>query len=61
LNSELSLEQQFELVATSHVIADANLEELRELFLELYKTMMVRDNISKSLLAQHWGLADELG
>ena len=54
--SELTIEQQFELVKLRQTIANASVEQLRELFVEFYAVMLKKDNITKDLLAQQWGM-----
>lgn len=54
--NQLTFEQQFEIAALKHSIAEIDEDDLRELFLELYENMLVRDNATKSLLAHQWGI-----
>ena len=54
--SELTIEQQFELAKVKQTIANASVEQLRELFVEFYTVMLRKDNITKELLAQQWGM-----
>jgi hypothetical protein len=57
--SELTIEQQFELAKVKQTISNAGLEQMRELFVDLYVVMMKKDNITKDLLAQQWGMDTE--
>lgn len=52
----LNIEQQFEVAVVRQNIADASIEDLRELFIEMYTTMLHRDNVCKSLVANAWGI-----
>jgi hypothetical protein len=54
--NELTIEQQFELAKVKQTIANASVEQLRELFVEFYTVMLRKDNITKELLAQQWGM-----
>lgn len=57
--SELTIEQQFELAKVRQTISNAGLEQMRELFVNLYVVMMKKDAITKELLANHWGIDTE--
>ena len=54
--NELTIEQQFELAKVKQTISGAGLEQMRELFVDLYVVMMKKDAITKELLADHWGI-----
>jgi hypothetical protein len=54
--SELTIEQQFELAKVKQTISNASVEQLRELFVEFYTVMLKKDNLTKDLLAQQWGM-----
>ena len=54
--NELTIEQQFELAKVKQTISNASVEQLRELFVEFYTVMLKKDNITKDLLAQQWGM-----
>ena len=53
---ELTIEQQFELAKVKQTISNASVEQLRELFVEFYTVMLKKDNLTKDLLAQQWGM-----
>jgi hypothetical protein len=54
--SELTIEQQFEIAKLKQTIENASVEQLRELFVEFYTVMLRKDNLTKDLLAQLWGM-----
>jgi hypothetical protein len=54
--NELTIEQQFELAKVKQTISNASVEQLRELFVEFYTVMLKKDNLTKELLAQQWGM-----
>lgn len=57
--SDLSIEQQFELAKVKSMIADASLDQMKSLFIDLYASTLRKDNITKELLAHQWGLDNE--
>jgi len=54
--SELTIEQQFEIAKLKQTIENASVGQLRELFVEFYTVMLRKDNLTKELLAQQWGM-----
>lgn len=59
--NQLTIEQQFELVKLKQTIENASAEQLRELFIEFYAVMLKKDNLTKELLAQQWGMDIDMG
>ena len=56
--NKLSVEQLFEVAKMNQSLQSANAEELRELFIEFYKLMLLKDNAMKKLLLEQWGLTN---
>jgi hypothetical protein len=56
MNIKLTMEQQFELAKVKAQIEYADPAQIRLLFVELYAATMLKDNINKELLANHWGI-----
>jgi hypothetical protein len=54
--NELTIEQQFEIAKLKQTIENASVGQLRELFVEFYTVMLRKDNLTKELLAQQWGM-----
>lgn len=57
--NELTIEQQFELAKVKQTISNASVDQMRELFIDLYAVMLKKDNITKELLAKQWGIDTE--
>jgi len=54
--NQLTIEQQFELIKLKQTIKNASVGQLRELFVEFYTVMLRKDNLTKELPAQQWGM-----
>lgn len=54
--SNLTTEQEFELIKFKQDIAKLNKEELQSLLIKAFKDLMVQQNSFKEILKQHWGL-----
>lgn len=52
----LTIEQQFEIAKIKQQIEDCSLEQLRELFSDLYTVSLKKDSFIKSLLAEKLGI-----
>ena len=50
LSGQLSLEQQFKLKVLQEQVADLSKEQAQEYLLEMFRQMMVKDNLVKQLL-----------
>ena len=48
--NQLSLEQQFKLQVLSEQVSDLSREEAQEYLLEMFRQMMVKDNLFKHLM-----------
>ncbi|GAB4534396.1 MAG: hypothetical protein Tsb0014_20550 [Pleurocapsa sp.] len=49
-HAELSLEQQFKLKVLQEQVQDLTREQAQEYLLEMFRQMMVKDNLMKHLL-----------
>jgi hypothetical protein len=57
-NSEqLSLEQEFNLRRFADLIRTLSPEQAQDLSLELYRQMMLKDNLYGELLKDYWGIS----
>lgn len=52
----LTMEQQFEIAKIKQQIEDCSLEQLRELFGDLYTVSLKKDTFIRSLLAEKLGI-----
>ena len=50
LSAQLSMEQQFQLKVLQDQVQDLTKEQAQEYLLELFRQMMVKDNLVKHLL-----------
>ena len=50
LSAQLSLEQQFKLKVLEEQVQDLSREQAQEYLLEMFRQMMVKDNLVKHLL-----------
>jgi hypothetical protein len=50
LSAQLSLEQQFKLKVLQEQVQDLTKEQAQEYLLEMFRQMMVKDNLMKHLL-----------
>lgn len=55
-NLELSLEQQFNLHSFSTEVGKMSKEQAQDFLVQLYKEMLVRENLYKDTLKHQWGL-----
>ncbi|GAB4547405.1 MAG: hypothetical protein Tsb0014_42040 [Pleurocapsa sp.] len=56
-NSEqLSLEQEFSLRRFADLVQTLSPEEAQGLSIELYRRMMLKDNLYEELLQDYWGI-----
>lgn len=53
---ELSLEQQFSIRAFEMQVQNLTCEKAQEFLVQLYKHMIVRDQMYKKLLKNQWGI-----
>lgn len=54
--SNLTLEQKFALVKFEQQVSTINLDQAKELLLDLYRQMISKDNMYKELIAHNWGI-----
>lgn len=54
---ELTLEQEFEIRSFAEQAKFLSLEEARELMVDLYRQMLMREALYKHFLAQDWGFS----
>lgn len=54
-NSELTLTQQFKLVSDKEQLQNASKEQIIDLYTEVTKMLMLKENIIKELLKQDLG------
>jgi hypothetical protein len=55
-NLELSLEQQFSLRSFSTEVGKMTKQQAQDFLIQLYKEMLVRENLYKEALKHQWGL-----
>ena len=53
---QLSLEQEFDFRRFADQVSTLSPEQARDLSLELYRQMMVKDNLYRELLKDFWGI-----
>ena len=56
--TKLSLEQQFSIRSFRIQVQEMSREQAQNLLIELYKQMIVRENMYNALLKHQWGLGD---
>jgi hypothetical protein len=56
--TELTLEQQFDLCSFSLQVQQLNHEQSQELLIKLYETILVREAMYKNILKHEWNLED---
>jgi hypothetical protein len=56
-SEQLSLEQEFNLRRFADLIRTLSPEQAQDLSLELYRQMMLKDNLYKELLKDYWGIS----
>ncbi len=55
-SEQLSLEQEFDLRRLSTQVRTLSEEQAQDLSLELYRQMMLKDNLYRELLKDYWGM-----
>ena len=53
---QLSLEQEFNLRIFADQVRTLSQEQARDLSIELYRTMMLKDKLYEELLQDYWGI-----
>ena len=56
-SEQLSLEQEFNLRRFTDLIRILSSEQAQDLSLELYRQMMLKDNLYEELLKDYWGIS----
>ncbi len=56
-SEQLSLEQEFELRRLTTQVRTLSEEQAQDLSLELYRQMMLEDNLYGELLKDYWGIS----
>lgn len=56
-SEQLSLEQEFNLKRFADLIRTLSPEQAQDLSLELYRQMMLKDNLYGELLKDYWGIS----
>ncbi len=56
-SEQLSLEQKFNLRTFAAQVQTLTSEEAQGLSIELYRQMMVKDNLYQELLPDYWGIS----
>ena len=56
-SEQLSLEQEFNLRKFAALIRTLSPEEAQGLSIELYRRMMLKDNLYEELLKDYWGIS----
>ena len=56
--TKLSLEQQFSIRSFRIQVQKMSREQAQDLLIELYKQMIVKENMYNALLKHQWGLGD---
>ena len=56
-SEQLSLEQEFNLRRFADLIRILSSEQAQDLSLELYRQMMLKDNLYEELLKDYWGIS----
>ncbi len=55
-SKQLSLEQEFDLRRLATQVRTLSEEQAQDLSLELYRQMMLKDNLYQELLKDYWGM-----
>ncbi len=55
-SKQLSLEQEFDLRRLTTQVRTLSPEQAQDLSLELYRQMMLKDNLYQELLKDYWGM-----
>ena len=56
-SEQLSLEQEFNLRKFADQVRTLSPEQAQDLSLELYRRMMLKDNLYEELLKDYWGIS----
>ncbi len=56
-SEQLSLEQEFNLRIFTDQVRTLSPEQAQDLSLELYRQMMLKDNLYEELLKDYWGIS----
>ncbi len=56
-SEQLSLEQKFNLRTFADLVQTLSSEEAQGLSVELYRRMMLKDNLYQELLRDYWGIS----
>ncbi len=56
-SKKLSLEQEFNLRTFADQVGNLTSEEAQGLSIELYRRMMLKDNLYEELLKDYWGIS----
>ena len=56
-SEQLSLEQEFNLRTFADQVGTLTSEEAQGLSIELYRRMMLKDNLYEELLKDYWGIS----
>lgn len=54
-SEQLSLEQEFNLRRFADLVKTLSSEQAKDLSIELYQRMMLKDNLYEELLKDYWG------
>lgn len=55
---ELSLEQQFNILAFQQKVQPLTREQAQQLCVDLYRQMIIKESMWKSMLGQNWGFLE---
>ncbi len=59
-SEQLSLEQKFNLRTFADQVQTLSVEEAQGLSIELYRRMMLKDNLYQELLQDYWGISSPI-
>ena len=57
-SEQLSLEQEFNLRIFADQVRTLSLEQAQDLSIELYRQMMLKDNMYEELLKDYWNMSE---
>ncbi|NJL45738.1 MAG: NblA-related protein [Leptolyngbyaceae cyanobacterium SM2_3_12] len=58
--TQLSLEQQFELRLFEAQVKSLSLEEAQELLIDLRESMVIQANTFKDIIKESWGIGEDI-
>ena len=58
-SAELSLEQEFKQRRFSDRVKTLSREQIEELSIELYRQIMLKENMYKALIKEEWGIGSD--